>query len=223
MILGLVLSGCAPTQPARVPTNQVPAAVERPPASPALDTAIAIHGRADGQAIVTAAQVKTLSGQLKQVHDEALSTVAELDRLRAAKFAVESDLVAFYNKLVAQEKLVKTMTLQVTEVEASLAAERLLREQAATKLQETDRLLRDKEAEAQLLRSQLGQANRNSADAEQAVKTTGEALGKAMARADKLQGESAFKTKLLIGSAVLVLLLLAFILLLIKFRTIFPF
>lgn len=224
LLLGtLLLCSCPETVPPRVPTTGVSPTAITPSPAPTLGTAIDLHGKADGQAAITASQVKTLSGQLEAVHREAQSAVAELARLRASKFAVETDLVSFYNRLVEQEKQVKLMTLQVVEVEQSLLTERQLREQASSKLRETDALLRAKESEAQVLRSQLEQANLNALNAEAAVKASGTALTRALDNVSRLTGESAFKTKLLIGAAALTVLLLLFILLLLKFRTILPF
>lgn len=218
----ILLVGCkAPDT--RVPTEPVPAAKEQPSAAPSLDSALDLHGKADGQAAVTAAKVTSLSTQLDKVHREATSAVAELDRLRKAKFAVEEDLVAFYNRLIEQEKAMKAMALQVTDVEASLVAERKLREEEASKLHEAERLLRAKEQEAAMLRSQLGLANAHAREAEQAIKTANGLNERLNTEVNRLKGESSFKTKLLIGAAVLVLFLVGAILLLLKFRSVLPF
>ena len=224
---GLVLSflalSCAEKPDPYTTRPLVPAAVEKPSAQPALGSAIELHAKADGQSSVTAERVRTLSEQLTQVEKDSADAVAELDRLRASKFSVESDLVKFYNRLVAQEKLVKDMTLQVKSVEESLLAERALREQASAQLLTTSSLLRDKETEASLLREQLSTANTIASSADKAAKQYMSEAASAHAEADKLKGVSSFKTKLLVGSAIIIVLQALFAYLLIRFRTIFPF
>lgn len=218
-----LLTSCPEKTPPHVPTTAVQPTTAAPSAAPTLDNAIIIHGQADGQAAVTAVQVTSLSAQLKKVHGEAVSAVQELDRMRKAKFAVEEDLVTFYNRLIEQEKAMKAMTLQVVDVETSLAKERELRQQEGLKLRETEGLLRAKEQEASMLRVQLTQANANSVAAEAAVQAIGKAEIKLREDVGRLAGESAFKTKLLIGAGILLLLLTAGFLLLLKFRTLLPF
>lgn len=219
----LLLGACSPVPPAHV---AAPPVVPVPPAaaaSPSLESGIGLHSRADGQSSVTAERVKTLSDQLKQAEAESGSAVAALDKLRREKFSVESDLENFYNRLVAQEKAAKAMTLQVRSVEASLAEERQLREQATAKLKESEGLVRGKEEEASGLRMQLDTSIRNQTAAEEAVQTIHREASDARTAADRLSGENRLKNKLLAGCAGLILLMGVFIYLLISRRTLFPF
>jgi hypothetical protein len=222
ILLPALVLGCSPAKPV-VPQVPVVPIEARPSALPALRQAADAHAKADSQNRVTSERVATLGRQLTRAEAEAARHAATAGRLAGENKGNEAELLAFYNELLEQERLVKAMRLQVAEVETSLEEERRMRAEAGARLSETAVRLFNKEAEAEVLRSQLETANGRTAAAETHASDQAKEARKQTEAVSRLKGESAFKTKLLIGAAVLLALSMAGNLLLLRSKLPIPF
>jgi chromosome segregation ATPase len=130
------------------------------------------------------------------------SLVAEADRLRTQKRASEGELLALYNRLVAQEKQAAALVRSVSEAEAALASERFLRNAISEELSKAEQLTTAKDAEVELLRNQLT-LSEATADAMQTAAEHNAKLANASAdKAAASSGRSSTLTRMLIAAII---------------------
>jgi len=198
--------------------------VEKTPSVlPGLQQATDAFVVADNQTVVTSERIKNLRKQLSDAENQADTATSKLKKMTTLKQATEQELADLYEWSIDQMKKLSDMSKQLTSIEESRTEEQKLRKTATDKLLVAEEQLIVKEQETANLRVQLEvsaviaqQASDNARDAFVEV-------DKAKAQAASYKGESAFKTKIIMGEAGLIILLTLFIALLIKKRTMFPF
>ena len=102
-LLSLVMIGCAP-HAAQVVTPTYTAqkpVIERPSASPTVESARTKQAAADNSAAVTAAKVKQLSANLTDTEEKLSDSVTEVSRLEKQGSATKNELALLYDQLVA--------------------------------------------------------------------------------------------------------------------------
>lgn len=198
----LVLLQCAP-QPTPVPlrVRVVPANVQQS-ASPKLSDARRDSSKADKHNAAATVHLGGAKSGMQESQTEMQSLVSEVSRLKAQKRASENELLALYNRLVAQDRRASVILQNLTAAEVSLAEERTLRRKADESVIAAESLVHAKDAEAAQLRSQLAHAEQISDSYEQAATRNAELAAKSKADADKAAGVISLLTKFLIGVSI---------------------
>lgn len=210
----MVVSSCAPRAARLEPLVRVKPATQQPSASPVVVDVRKLSTDADVYAAVAANRVSQAGKRAKDTQTEMQQLIDVTQKLHQQKLATESDLLKLYNQLVDQEQRVSLLAADISEAERALASERTMRQQVSAKLSEIEALTRAKDAEALQLRDQLTHMS-DVAEAQRKMAGDNAVLvGKESARADRVAGESALKTRLLIitGSLLLVACLIIFLL-----------
>ena len=196
---------CATVAPKRATIVRLPPASQQPSAQPTVSEARRLSSEADAKGALAADQVSRAGKGMRETQQEMQQLVETTLRLRQQKAASESDLLKLYNRLVEQEKRMRMLVSDISDAETSLASERNMRQLVSVKLSEAEALIAAKDAEALQLRDQLTYMN-DVAEATRKMADDNAALaGKESARADRVAGESAFKGRLLLGTAGLLL------------------
>ena len=210
------VTACRTTTPTREPVVRITPAAQKQSAQPTVSEARRLSGEADTQGALAAAQVSRVGNGLQETQREMQLLVETTRQLRQQKVVNENDLLQLYNRLVDQEKRMHVLVADISSAELSLASERSMRKLASVKLSEAETLITAKDAEAAQLRDQLTYMN-DVAEAQKRMADDNAALvSKESARADRVAGESAFKGRLLIVTAGLLLLAVFIIILLVK-------
>ena len=148
-LLSLVMIGCAP-HAAQVVTPTYTAqkpVIERPSASPTVESARTKQAAADNSAAVTAAKVKQLSANLTDTEEKLSDSVTEVSRLEKQGSATKNELALLYDQLVAREHEVSAMVVANKVTESDLDVERGLRAEVTADLVKAQALITDKDAE----------------------------------------------------------------------------
>jgi len=198
----LTLLQCAPRiTPVPPRVRVVPANVQQS-ASPKLSEARRDSSKADRHNAAATVHIGGAKSGMQESQTEMQSLVSEVGRLQAQKRASENELLALYNRLVAQDRRASAILQNLNAAEVSLAEERTLRRRADESVIAAEALVHAKDAEASQLRSQLAHAEQISDSYEQASTRNAELAAKAKADADKSAGTIETLTKFLIGVSI---------------------
>lgn len=202
-LLVCLLPACYPDRPAdTIQRSKITAAPVRQSAYPTLIEARKQAVAADELATRAHDRVVATKEGLSDAQVELHALVVEADRLRNQKQADAGELLAMYNRLVAQEKQAAVLVRSVSEAEVALASERFLRTAISEELSKAEQLTITKDAEGEQLRNQLT-LSEASADAMQNAAQHNAKLANASAdRAAASEGRSSTLTRALITAII---------------------
>lgn len=222
LTLGFLCATCAPAGgPSSIPRARIVPAQSQPSASPTIDYARRLASAADIHGARAADRVGSAKSGLGESHTEIQSLVTEVMRLRKQKTASENELLALYNRLVEQEKKTRLLVKDITEAETALMQERELRAQVSDKLAEAEQQVAAKDAEATQLRGQLSHSESVADAYAKSADDNARLAQREAGRADRAEGGSKLKTKIIVGLSLALLASLVGIYFLSKKR--FPF
>jgi chromosome segregation ATPase len=219
--LAVLLASCAikplPPDPGTVvPVKETPSGV------PLFNDAREASTEADKQNVVSWEKFKTVQEQVARARRDAEAANVLAAGLRAAKTVVAADLAKLLDKVGEYKRMIDDLGDRAVELETSLAAERKLREAAATRYAAAGNALVEKEKEASVLREQMAMAGSATEAARKRADAASAEAAKSAADANRLRGANTLKNKLLAGMGGFCLLLIVVIWILIKRRTLLP-
>ncbi len=147
-LLFLLLVHCAPSVPPVPPRAKLAPAARQPSAIPSIEAARKLGTEADSRSASAYGKVGTAKSGMQESHAEIQSLASEVERLHKQKTAGENELLALYNRLVAQERKFAVMVSDLVAAQNDLDAERALRLQQTQETIKAQQLATAKEAEA---------------------------------------------------------------------------
>ena len=180
-------------------------------AGPSLDEARQHSAKADIEAARARDAVERTKGGIEEVNAAMNAAVGEANRLRKQKRATENELLALYNRLVAQEKRMRVLVDDIIDAEAALISERDLRQKVSAKLSEAEKLNAAKEAENAELRRLLESSEAQVAAYAKVSGDKDKQLSKLQGQVGIEKGKARMLFYITLGLAALLLLIGAFL------------
>ncbi len=200
LLVACLAVGCV-TKPKRPPGNPVVTAAVRAP-SPQAQVKDAITLSAEAALQASAAKTRLIDTQASVLafKDKEYNELKVLSAgLVERNAATSEELHELNTKIVGAELRINNLVDRLTSVAEDLAAERVLREQIATKLTEAHAAVAAKEAEADQLRQQFEDQKMTSAMFESNAQANFEVAQNSLARAARMEGQRNLVIKMLIG------------------------
>jgi chromosome segregation ATPase len=185
-------------------TTRTPAK-EQPSAVPSIEEARRFASEADLKGTEARAGLSEAKSGMEHYRSRVMSLTDLVRKLQEQGSAAATDLKKLYDELAQQDAFIEQLIAKIDRVQQSLAAERDLRAKVDEKLVETQNRLVAKEMEAQQLRVQLADAEKDAAQAQLSAQQNFKAAQDANSAADRVRGEKRVIFRILIGVSVLAL------------------